>query len=143
MARSYQLWFYGWALSVVLFGVVLAGGALPQTDAAARLVLLLLDGPGPREFTPLVRFSLGVCGPVSMGWGIGMIGVVRVTNMIDAEPRRILWTIFSAGVLTWFVIDSFLSTATGFWHNVIPNCVLIVGYLVPLQASGVLRRSAR
>lgn len=141
MARSYQLWFYGWAISVILFGVVLAGGALPQTDAAAQLVLTLLDGPGPREFSPLVRFSLGVCGPVSMGWGIGMIGVVRVTHMIEPEPRRILWTIFSAGVLTWFVIDSCLSTATGFGRNVIPNCLLIVGYVVPLLTSGVLGRT--
>lgn len=143
MSKLWATWFNLWAAGVVVFGLVLAGGAIPAFDAATRMIMDGLKGPGPQELTPLVRFSLGVCGPVSMGWGIGLFGVIRVTSMIDAEPRRILWTIFSLGVFTWFAIDSCLSVATGFWRNAIPNCVMMATYLIPLFGSGVLAGGSR
>ena len=67
--------------------------------------------------------------------------VVRAA--IDAgEAGRPLWNAVSAGMAAWFIIDSFLSVATGFAMNVVPNIGLAGMYLVGLLGSGALRRTA-
>jgi len=43
----------------------------------------------------------------------------------------------------WFVIDSFMSIATGFWLNAVSNTLIAIGLIVPLLATGVLRLPAR
>ena len=45
----------------------------------------------------------------------------------------------TSSVLTWYVIDSLLSIATGFGLNALPNTVLMAGFLFPVIRSGVLR----
>ena len=45
-------------------------------------------------------------------------------------------------MVSWFVIDSTLSVATGFGLNVVPNIALAGMYVVGLLGSGVLKKSA-
>lgn len=135
MASFWRSWLLVWCGGVILFGVVLAGAAFEATSGPARLVVAFLDGPGEPAFDAHLRFSLAVCGAVSIGWGVMMLGVVQAAERLD----RRTWLLVALSVLAWFGIDSTLSIATGFGRNVIPNVLLLVGFLIPMFASGVLR----
>ncbi len=138
MSGFWRAWFFIWCLSIGLFGVVLALGALPATDAPVRLVLALTHGPTEPLFDPPLRFSLGVMGGVSIGWAVMLHFVVQEAIRQGAAGRP-LWNAISAGMITWFVIDSALSCATGYGLNVIPNIGLVGIYLVGLMRSGALK----
>ena len=141
MSRFWRTWFMTWCLSIGIFGVVLAGGALEVTSGPAALFLNLLHGPSPLVFDPTLRFSLGVMGGVSIGWAV-MLYLVIVAAIDLGENGRPFWNAITAGMVSWFVIDSALSAATGFGLNVVPNTSLAGMYVVGLMRSGVLKRSA-
>ncbi len=140
MSGFWRMWFVAWCASIALFGAVLAGGAFEATEGPVRFVLSVL-GPGEPLFDAALRFSLAVMGAVSIGWAVTLYFTVRAA--IDLGPRgRPLWTAISAGMVSWFVIDSALSVATGFGLNVVPNLVLAGMYVVGLLGSGVARARA-
>lgn len=95
------------------------------------------------EFTPHLRFSLAVMGPVTLGWCFALIAAVKVSEDLNENNQKMLWLWVTIGVLIWFIIDSVLSVATGFWRNVIPNAGYIIAYLVPLLKSKVLSGSSQ
>ncbi|MEI6441345.1 MAG: hypothetical protein WCO83_14200 [Alphaproteobacteria bacterium] len=138
MSGFWRTWFLVWCLSIGLFGVVLAGGALPATDGAVRVVLALTHGPTEPLFDPPLRFSLGVMGGVSIGWAV-MLHFVLQEAIRQGAAGRPLWNAISAGMITWFVIDSTLSVATGYGLNVVPNIGLLGMYVVGLMRSGALK----
>ena len=141
MSGFWRSWFFIWCLSIGLFGVVLAGGALAATDGAVRLVLALLHGPTEALYDPPLRFSLGVMGGVSIGWAV-MLHFVVQEAIVQGAAGRNLWNAITAGMVTWFVIDSTLSTVTGFGLNVVPNVGLLAMYVVGLMRSGALKAAA-
>ena len=117
------------------------GGALAATDGAVRLVLALLHGPTEALYDPPLRFSLGVMGGVSIGWAV-MLHFVVQEAIVQGAAGRNLWNAITAGMVTWFVIDSTLSTVTGFGLNVVPNVGLLAMYVVGLMRSGALKAAA-
>ena len=66
-------------------------------------------------------------------------------DIVPADPLVVEWVSWLAtiGMVVWFVVDSALSVATGFWMNAVSNTGLAVGYLVPVLASGAMRGQAR
>lgn len=141
MSGVWRGWFLAWCVSIGVFGAVLSGGAFEATSGPVRLVLDNLHGPGVLSFTPVLRFSLGVMGAVSIGWAVMLHFVVRAAIDQGREGRR-LWNAISAGMASWFVIDCTLSVATGFGLNVVPNLVLAGMYVAGLIGSGVLKTRA-
>lgn len=137
MTSFWRYWLLAWAMSVIGFGAVLSGGAFESTSGPVRFVFNLLNGTGDLPFDENLRFSLAVLGAVSIGWGVTALGVVRVALTLG-ERSAPLWSALVTGTLTWFVIDSALSVATGFELNVLPNCLLLGGLLVPVLANGLL-----
>ncbi len=140
MTDFWRRWLFIWCLAIFGFGLILAGGALPATDGPIRLLLGILGGGAPVDFSPVLRFSLAVMGPVSMGWAITCWGAIRAADLLGARGGPI-WRLVTAGALTWFVVDPILSVATGFWPNVIPNIGYIVAFLIPVLKTGVLSAS--
>ena len=139
MPGFWRLWLVVWCLGVVLFGLVLAGGAFEATSAPVRWVLESLQGPGEVVFDPTLRFSLAVMGCVSIGWAASMLAVMLVAFRMG-ERAGALWSAITLGVVLWFITDSALSVATGFGLNVIPNVALLATYLVGVLAGGAFRR---
>jgi len=141
MSGFWRGWFVAWCCSIGIFGAVLAGGAFEATSGPVRLVLAGLRGPDEAGFGATLRFSLAVMGAVSIGWAVTLFFVVRAAIDLDGQGRP-LWNAITAGMVSWFVIDSTLSLATGFGLNVAPNIALAGMYIVGLMGSGVLRRLA-
>ena len=139
MSAFWQNWMKGWCGAAALFGVVLAGGAFEATSGPVRLVFHLLNGSSDFDLDPPMRFSLGVLGAVSIGWSLTLLAAVNAANQLDRKLAKRIWIQVTGAVLTWYVIDSCLSVATGFGLNVIPNTVLMAGFLFPVIRSGVLR----
>lgn len=139
MTEFWRKWLTAWCGGVLLFGVVLAGGAFEATSGPVRAVLALLDGPGDPSFDPHLRFSLALMGAVSIGWSITLYAAIRAACEIGGAAARRLWLGITVSAIAWYAIDSTLSVATGFGMNAVPNTLLLAGYLLPVVRSGVLR----
>jgi hypothetical protein len=139
MPAFWQNWIKGWCGTAALFGIVLAGGAFEATSGPVRIVFDLLNGPGDFDLDPPMRFSLGVLGAVSIGWSLTLLTTANAANQLDRKLAKPIWIQVIGSVLAWYLIDSLLSVATGFGLNVIPNTILLAGFLFPVIRSGVLR----
>lgn len=141
MSGFWRNWFVVWWVSIALFGALLAGGAFEPTSGPVRWLLATLHGTAPADFDPTLRFSLAVMGAVSIGWAVTLAFVIRAAIEL-ADAGRPLWNAMTAGMATWFVIDSLLSVATGFGLNVAPNLALAGMYVIGLVGSGALKKQA-
>lgn len=126
-----------WCGAVMIFGLVLIGGAFEATSAGVNALFAILDGPGPMTWDPVLCFSLALMGAVTLGWGATVLAVVRGTAGMPAAQALALWRGITTALLLWYVVDSALSVATGFWRNALSNTVLIGWYLLLVR-----RRSA-
>lgn len=119
-----------WCGGVMAFGLLLISGAFGATDGAMTLLLELLGAGRPITYDPLHRFSIALMGAVSLGWGATLLSAARITPDLSTQQAQKLWRMVTYAILLWFVVDSALSVATGFWRNAIPNTVLLVWYLL-------------
>lgn len=119
-AQRAMMW---WCGGVMLFGLVLAGGAFAATDGAAVLLLRLFGG-APVGMPAAMRFATGLMGAVTLGWGASLLAVASGTAALPAATVRPLWQRIGWAMLLWYSIDSTISVATGFWPNAVSNTVL-------------------
>ncbi len=140
MTTFWQRWLEIWCVLIVLFGLVLAGAAEEGTDRMARALFDILDGPGEPSFDAHMRFSVSLMGCVSIGWGITLFAAIRAVIALGQKAGRPIWSLLTIAVLAWYLVDSYFSVRLGFWMNAISNTGLLAGFLVPLFATGALRR---
>ncbi len=138
MSRFWQQWLNAACAIVILFGLVMAGAALPTTEGPARLLLEWQNG-GPLAVDRAARIGFAVLGGVMCGWGGTLFAAFRAADTIEGDAARI-WRLLLASILFWFLVDSTLSMATGFTLNAVMNIGFLVAFVVPITASGVLRR---
>ena len=141
MSSFWRNWLTVWCWAVGVFGAVLAGGAFDATSLPTRLFFGLLNGPAPLDLQAQARFSLGVLGAVTLGWSLTLAAAIRAAIQLG-EQGRPTWLLVTASAVTWFVIDTPLSIATGYGLNAIPNVIFLAAFLAPVLASGVLRQPA-
>lgn len=130
MMNSWTTQMSHWCGGVIAFGLLLISGAFAATDGLMTLLLEILGAETPIAYDPLHRFSIALMGAVSLGWGATLLAVARITPDLSAPQAQKLWRMVTWSVLLWFVVDSSLSVATGFWRNAIPNTVLLGWYLL-------------
>lgn len=138
MSAFWRGWLNVWCWLVIVFGLVLAGGGLDATDGPAEMIYGIVGGGAPFDWTPHLRFSVALMGAVTMGWGTTFLATFMAAHRLGDQAAPV-WRLATGGVLAWFVIDSALSAATGFPLNVVSNAALLIGYIVPVAASGVMR----
>lgn len=122
---------------VFLFGLVMAGAALPFTEGAARL-LLEWQNSGALPIDRAARVMAGVLGGVMCGWAITLYAAFQAAHALGSAR---IWRLILASILAWFVVDSTLSIATGFALNALMNVDFLLTFVVPISLSGVLRRA--
>ncbi|MFN7178423.1 hypothetical protein [Hyphomonas sp.] len=141
MSKFWKTWMTVWCWGVILFGAVLAGGAFPATDGIVRALYAILGGaPATPEMfdAPGMRFSVGLMGAVTIGWGATILNLLPAIHQAGAAA----WRGLTLALALWFVIDGVISAATGYALNNLPNTALAVLYFIPVLTTGVLKRSA-
>jgi hypothetical protein len=139
MSGFWQNWLIGWCWAVGLFGIFLAGGGLEVTSEPIRIIFGFLNGPGEFALDPPMRFSLAVCGAVTIGWSLTLLAAVKAANQLGKKLGKPIWVLVTASAVSWYVIDSTLSIVTGFGLNAVPNTIYMAAFLLPIIRSGVLR----
>jgi hypothetical protein len=139
MTSFWQNWLKLWASGVILFGVVLASGAFAATDALVRPIFDMLGHPFPSEPDAHHRFSLGLMGAVSIGWGLTLLGMINAIFGLARDSAAPFWRAILVATMIWYVVDGYISYATGFALNIVSNTLLVALLLIPLIKSGALR----
>ena len=140
MDKVWQNWLSAWAILVTVFGLVLAAGAFAATDGLTAMLFTLFGNPLPADLDAHHRFAIGLMGAVTMGWGLTYYGAFKALHALDHATAVPIWRYMLGAALVWYVIDSTISIATGFWMNAVSNTLLIALFLIPLVKSGVLNR---
>jgi len=132
-----SLW-VGWLLTVSV-GVSLFGLVLVIAPSLARQGFSLLVygdavhidsfGGAAAEYVSLAH---AVLGGVMVGWGVGLVLVVR--NLL-ASGSRLGWRMIMLSVTAWFIPDTAYSLWSGFWQNAVLNLVFLLLFAVPLAAT--------
>lgn len=135
--RFHKFWLKVTAIVVGIGAPIFFLGTMPATMEPARLTLDILSWPidGATTFaSPDTRFLSALTGGFLLGWGV-MIWCLSAW-VYDAAPEAVRKTVL-ASVLSWFVLDSAGSIASGNPQNVVFNLVVL------LLAVGPLWRPAR
>jgi hypothetical protein len=125
---------------VVVMGVVFAILALtPIFPLLAGLLdpIFWPDAAADPGTVRFQRFAFGVSGGVTAGWGVLIYALAR---WAFAGAERWVWNALMASSLTWFVLDSAVSAASGAIFNVAFNAVFVALFLLPLiRTRGLFR----
>lgn len=140
MTGFWRQWMAVWRLSVAGFGLVLAGAAFEATSGPVRMIFALVGEALPAEMAEPLRFSIALIGAVTLGWWLTLEAAFRAIDLLG-EKAAPVWRGVTLSVVGWYVIDGALSAATGYALNIVPNTLLLAGYLIPVMATGVLRRA--
>ncbi len=140
MTGIWRLWIRAWCWAAVGLGLLFALGAFPATDFGARLFYDVIYWPvdGQSPFDADMRFTSGILGCIMLGWAVLAFGVVSFADQLGASA----WRWLTASVTVWYVTDSIISVLAGVPMNVAPNTGFYIFYLVPVLASGVLKKQA-
>lgn len=138
MSAFWKSWLNGWCGAVILFGVVLLTGAFEATSGPLAALYGLI-GPEVPMFDPALRFSSALLGAVTIGWGLTFYAAVAAAHVLGGA----MWRRLTRAVVIWYVIDSALSVATGFALNTASNTLFLLGWLLPMWASGTFGDPAR
>lgn len=139
MTDFWKIWLNIWSLVVALFGAILALAAFAPTDGLARVVFGLFQKPLPDNMDLLHRFSIGLMGAVTMGWGMTLYVAFQAAHLLERADAPRIWRNISIAAITWYVIDSTISVATGYWMNAVSNTLIIILYFIPVLRSGAMR----
>lgn len=139
MTAFWRTWLTVWCWAVGVFGVVLAGAAFEPTSGPARLILGIMNPTAAGEFDALHRFSIGLVGAVTLGWGLTLLAAIQAAVRLG---DRQLWLGITGAAIVWYVVDSVISVATGFALNAASNTLIVAAYLLPVLRSGVLSAPA-
>jgi hypothetical protein len=139
MSKFWQNWLSVWAIFVAFFGLVLAAGAFEASDGLSRTLFTLFGNPLPETPDALHRFAIGLMGAVTMGWGLTFFAAFKALNGLDAKTAAPMWRFILFASLIWYIVDSSISCATGYTMNAASNTLVMIGLLIPVLKSGVLR----
>lgn len=134
---SHKFWLKITAIVAGSFGPVFFLGTMASTLEPARLTLDLLSWPidGMTTYaSPDTRFLSALTGGFLLGWGV-MIWCLSAW-VYDHAPEAVRRTVL-LGILSWFLLDSAGSIASGNVSNAFFNVIVL------LVAVGPLWRPAR
>ena len=133
MTQAFQkAWLKFTAVVIGSFGPILSLGSMTATQEPARLSLDILSWPidGATTYaSPDTHFLSAITGGVLFGWGVMVWCLAAWAH--DVAPEAVRKSVL-AGLLTWFVLDSAGSIASGNPSNAAFNVIILVLGVGPL-----------
>jgi hypothetical protein len=130
--RAHKNWLWVSALVIGGFGPIFALGSVLATSGGAVWTLDLLSWPidGRQAYdSDTTRFLSALTGGFLMGWG-AMVVALRYW-VYDLAPEGVRRSLL-VGALSWIVIDSSGSIASGNPSNALFNVVVLLAVVGPL-----------
>jgi hypothetical protein len=130
--KFHKFWLKITAIVIGSFGPIFFLGTMASTLEPARLTLDLLSWPmdGSTTYASAdTRFLSALTGGFLFGWGV-MIWCLSVW-VYDKAPEAVRKTVL-IGLLSWFVLDSTGSIASGNSSNAIINILVLIVAVGPL-----------
>lgn len=128
----HKFWLKITAIVIGSFAPVFFFGTMLSTSEPARFTLDLLGLPldGVQNYNePTTRFLSALTGGFLLGWGV-MVWCLS-TWVYDKAPEQVRRTVV-AGLLSWFVLDSSGSIASGNASNAVFNIAVLLLAVGPL-----------
>ena len=129
---THKFWLRITAIVIGSFGPVFFLGTMLSTAEPARWTLDLLDWPldGVQTFAePTTRFLSALTGGFLLGWGVMVWMLASRVYDLAPEPTRLAVLI---GLMSWFVLDSAGSIASGAASNAGFNLLVLLAAVGPL-----------
>lgn len=120
------------AIIIGSFGPVFFFGTMPATSAPAAWSMDFLSWPldGQQNFlNPTTRFLSALTGGFLLGWGVTIWYLA--TKVYDKAPEPVRQVVLR-GLLSWFVLDSAGSVASGHSSNAFFNVIVLFLAVGPL-----------
>lgn len=130
--KFHKFWIKITAIVVGSFAPVFFLGTMVSTSEPARLTLDLLSWPVDGATTyasPDTRFLSALTGGFLLGWGV-MIWLLSIW-VYDKAPEPVRKVVL-AGILSWFILDSTGSIASGNASNAVFNILVLLVAVGPL-----------
>ena len=130
--RFHKFWLKITALVIGSFGPIFFFGTMLSTSEPARFTLDLLSFPidGAQKYNePTTRFLSALTGGFLIGWGV-MVWCLS-SLVYDKTPEPVRKTVI-IGLLSWFILDSAGSIASGNTSNAIINILVLIIAAGPL-----------
>lgn len=86
----------------------------------------------PQDAIRYITLTHAVMGSVMIGWGISMMYTL-FTQFRNGEWTG--WVSIAVAMTLWFIPDTVMSIATGFWQNAVLNVGFILLFVIPLAAT--------
>ncbi len=128
----HKFWLKITAIVIGSFAPVFFLGTMLSTSEPARFTLDLLSLPldGVQNYNePATRFLSALTGGFLLGWGV-MVWCLSAW-VYDKAPEQVRRTVV-AGLLSWFVLDSSGSIASGNASNAVFNIAVLLLAVGPL-----------
>lgn len=128
----HKFWLKITAIVIASFAPVFFLGTMLSTSEPARFTLDLLGLPldGVQNYNePTTRFLSALTGGFLLGWGV-MVWCLSAW-VYDKAPEQVRRTVV-AGLLSWFVLDSSGSIASGNASNAVFNIAVLLLAVGPL-----------
>ena len=135
--QGHKFWLLITGFVIASFGPIFVLGSMEATSGFARWTLDLLSWPldGDQTYSdPTIRFLTALTGGFLAGWGV-MVWCLRAW-VFDVAPEGIRRSLL-VGALTWFVLDSFGSIASGNTSNAFFNVIVLLLVVGPMWRSAV------
>jgi hypothetical protein len=137
MTQIWQRWLAIWCWIVALFGLVMACAGFEATSAPTEAFIALMHDGGAVPFDPPLRLAYAMVGALTLALAMLVAAGAGAANALGPAGAPV-WRMMTLAMLVWFIIDSSVSCATGFVLNAVSNTLLMIGFLIPVLASGVL-----
>jgi hypothetical protein len=130
MTGLWKNWVWAWWSVMMAAALVFWLAAIPGLDAPVLVFYDMIHWPfdGMSGFTEATRPTAAILGAVFLGFALA----------VGALMRAGLWREATMIIGVWYVTDSAASVLTGVPVNALSNTVIIVAYLIPVLASGVI-----
>jgi hypothetical protein len=128
----WQKWLFGVGIAIAVFGVLIT---LTSGTALFNLFNQQINpafwGSNPVEASASVfqQWVYGILGATLAGWGIFVIFIAQYPFL---KKEKWSWNCLVAGLLTWFILDTFLSLTYRVYFNAIFNTVIFILAMLPV-----------
>lgn len=119
------------------FGGILAGAGFDGFKVGEKLMLTLQNPISEPVFNDIERFSFGLIGAITIGWGLTLSYFFLAAHAGNTGNK--MYRQAFVVLIIWNLVNGYISYRTGFQLNIASNLLLSLSFVIPLYWTGKLQ----